>query len=46
MLDIKNLITGNLTVVFNSVSFYLHRNQQHVSVTTCVGNPDTILCEL
>jgi len=46
MLDVKNLITGNLTSVFNSVSFYLHRNLQHVSVTTCVGNPDTILCEL
>jgi len=46
MLDAKNLITRNLNLVFNSASFYLHRNLQHVSVTTCVGNPDTILCEL
>lgn len=45
-MDVKNLVTGNITMVFNSVSFYLHRNLQHVSVTTCIPNPETILCEL
>lgn len=45
-MDVKNLVTGIMTMVFNYVSFYLHRNLQHVSVTTCARNPETILCEL